>query len=204
MPSDGNSIESETNSKGKKELTEKEKDDIAKRKAKQLKRTRKPKEIKKELVEVKQEQKDPLAKYNITFPSFGRLKGIPMSLEFLRSSHAKRAYEVVVNRKMRRLKALKAAVMSGTVDTVSLNSGPDADLVPSGFYISPLVPELDQSFSGGVAMILWELEMNEGSKGEPVLGWYVGKVHSHVNRPPHNFVIKYSKEVTKNRKLGTR
>ena len=187
----------------KKELTEQEKDEIAQRKVKQLKRMRKPKEIKKEFIEKKAIVIDPFARYNITFPSFGKLKGLPMSLEFLKSSHAKKAYDVVVNRKMKRLQSTKAAVMAGAIDIVALNSGPDPYLLPLGFIPSPSIPELDKSFNGELVMILWELEMNEGSIGETVLGWYVGKVHSYADRPPHNFIIKYSKEVTNNRKLGT-
>ena len=49
-------------------------------------------------------------------------------------------------------------------------------------------------------MVLWEVDMHDGS-GEPVLGWHQGKVHSFCNRPPYNFILKYSKEVTGLRKL---
>jgi hypothetical protein len=46
-----------------------------------------------------------------------------MSLDFMNSSHAKRAYEIVVERKVNRLKKKKDFVLSGGVDDVALNSG---------------------------------------------------------------------------------
>ena len=189
----------------KRQLTDEERAVIERRKAKQAKRLRKKVEKKEteEFVEKVIEEYDPLERYNANFPSFGRLKGMPMSLDFMNSSHAKRAYDVVVSRKTNRLNAMKEFVKNGGIDTIALNSGPDDKFVPPGFYISPRIPNLDMSFNGELAMILWEMEMNvdQFKQGDPALGWFVAKVHSHCNRPPYNFIMKYSKEVTGLRKL---
>ena len=191
---------------GKKQLTEEEKAEIERRKAKQLKRLRKKvekKEETEEFVERVVEEHDPLARYDVNFPPFGKLKGMPMSLDFLNSSHTKRAYDIVVARKTKRLQTMKNFVKNGGVDTIALNSGPEDNHVPPGFYISPSIPVLDSSFNGELAMILWEKEMNidQFKHGDPALGWFIAKAHSHCNRPPYNFIMKYSKEVTGLRKL---
>ena len=191
--------------KKKRVLSEEEIVAIERRKEKQSKRIRKKKmeSEKNEFVEKVVEVFDPLARYNVTFPSFGRLKGLPMSLAFMKSSHAKRGYDIVVQRKTKRLTAMKEMVLAGGVDTVALNSGPDANLIPGGFVISGSIPLLDSSFNGEIVMLLWEQEMNidQFRLGEPLLGWFTAKVHAHCDRPPHNFILKYSKEVTGTRKL---
>lgn len=190
---------------GKRQLTDEERAEIERRKAKQAKRLRKKVEKKdtEEFVEKVVQKYDPLARYDAKFPSFGKLKGMPMSLDFMNNSHAKRAYDVVVGRKTKRLNAMKEFVKNGGIDTIALNSGPDDEFIPRGFYISPRIPDLDMSFNGELAMILWEKEMNvdQFKQGEPALGWFIAKVHSHCNRPPYNFIMKYSKEVTGLRKL---
>ena len=122
-----------------------------------------------------------------------------MSLDFMNSSHAKRAYEIVVGRKVNRLKKKKDFVLSGGVDDVALNSGqlilfyrlamciiltqfnfrltgPDAHLIPAGFVVSPTIPELSYAFNGEIVMILWDFDMNDGP-GDPVIGWFRAKVH---------------------------
>jgi hypothetical protein len=123
-----------------------------------------------------------------------------MSLDFMNSSHAKRAYEIVVGRKIDRLRKKKEYVLSGGVDDVALNSGqgispcsflymaifnicgnsfipgPEAHLIPQGFTISPTIPELSHAFDGELIMILWDLDMNDGT-GDPILGWFQAKVH---------------------------
>ncbi len=201
---DGETVESGEKKK-KKQLTDEERAEIERRKAKQQKRMRKhvEKQEKEEFVEKTVKEYDPLARYNIRYAPYGKLKGVPMSLDFMNSSHAKRAYDIVVNRKMKRLAAMKTAVMNGAIDTIALNSGPEERYVPDGFYISSHIPALDMSFNGEIAMILWEQEMNvdQFKVGDPALGWYMAKVHSHCNRDPYNFIMKYSKEITGIRKL---
>ena len=190
--------------KKRRELTEDEKAAIERRKAKQSKRSRKKVEEKKaEFVEKVVKVFDPLARYNIIFPPYGRLKGLPMSLAFMKSSHAKRGYDIVVQRRTKRLTAMKEVVMAGGVDTVALNSGPDPSLVPKGYVVSGNIPTLDSSFNGEIVLILWEQDMNidQFRLGEPLLGWFLAKVHSHCHRPPYNFILKYSKELTGARKL---
>lgn len=198
-------VSSHEGKNGKKQWTDEERAEIERRKAKQAKRLRKKVEKKEteEFVEKVIEVHDPLARYHANFPPFGKLKGAPMSLDFMNSSHSKRAYDLVVVRKTRRLEAMKAHVMNGGVDTVAQNSGPDEKFVPPGFCISPRIPDLDMSFNGELVMILWEQEMNvdQFKQGDPALGWFIAKIHSHCNRPPYNFIMKYSKEVTGLRKL---
>jgi hypothetical protein len=142
-----------------------------------------------------------------------------MSLDFMKSSHAKRAYEIVVGRKLKRLSMRKEMVISGIEDSVVVNSGkylnlsihssmynlvnlgPEDYLIPVGFKAASTIPELSKSLDGEIVMVLWDLDMNGDGRGDPVLGWYRAKIHSFCHRPPYNFILKYSKELTGNRKL---
>ena len=80
---------------------------------------------------------------------------------------------------------------------MALNSGPPPKAVPEGFCVHQFVPDMNKSLHGRCILYLWELNKDN----EELKGWYFAKIHSMVDRPPANFILKYNKDVTGTRKL---
>ena len=40
-------------------------------------------------------------------------------------------------------------------------------------------------------MMMSKLGLDQFKQGDPALGWFIAKIHSHCNRPPYNFIMKY-------------
>jgi hypothetical protein len=98
---------------------------------------------------------------------------------------------IIARRKRKRNENKVAAAARGEIDVVMLNSGPPPHMVPSGYRVAPVAPELTpSSLLGKRVMYLFE------SKNPRRNGWFLGSISSESRKAGCNFNIKFDHSET--------
>lgn len=100
---------------------------------------------------------------------------------------------ILADRKAKRVDKKNQAIIDGDVDVVAINSGPPIHMIPKGYTLSKIVPEITpEVLIKRKVMYLW------GNDHKRVKGWYFGMISTESRKKGCNFNIKYDRAETHN------